>query len=337
MSQAVIGALSALIIYLLGKRMLGQTTGILAGLGIAAYPLLVYMSGEVYPETLFVFLLSLILFSAFRVSTPRPEGIDSRSIVLSGMLLGLTTLCRSNLLTLFPVLTIWPFLNLGVKAALRVVVLMFFVTGLVILPWTIRNYVIFGEFVPLSTQGGGALWQGNNALSAGGGTLANQDTWPNADYPDRGWYGWSGLTEPESSRKFAREAKRWIRENPLSFVALIPQKILRAWSPVSFTTQSSRTAHPLTKIILFPYIPFLLLALYGSLTVFKSWRVILPLYTMPALVTLQAAIYFGGTRYSILMAPALIIFAAAGIESLARHLFRPSGDNGYTDEKARVI
>lgn len=321
MIQAIIGALSTLIIYLLGKRMFGQTIGILASVGASVYPLFVYMTGELYPETLFIFLFSLLLFLAFQVSTSRPTGIDSWSNALYGILFGLTTLSRPNVLIFLPVLVIWPFLNLNVKTAARTMALVLSVTMLVVLPWTIRNYVVFGEFVFLSTEGGVALWQGNNALSAGGGTLANESVWPNSDYPDRGFYGWSDLTEPESDRKFFGEGLRWIREHPRAFVSLIPQKILRAWSPISFTTQSGRTAHPLVRVILFPYLLFLLVVLYGSLTALQSWRVIFPLYTIPVLTSLQAAIFFGGTRYSIPMAPALILFAAVGIESLVRRLF----------------
>jgi 4-amino-4-deoxy-L-arabinose transferase-like glycosyltransferase len=318
--QAVIDALSCLIVYSLAKQMFGRVSGVLAGIGASFYPIFVLMTGELYPETLFLFLLSLLLLFTFQVSTSRSTSIDSRSIVLCGILFGLATLSRANVLIFLPTLVAWPFLNLDMRTAARTVALIIVVAVLVVLPWTIRNYLVFHEFVFLTTEGGVTFWQGNNALSAGGGTLADESVWPGSDYPDRGFYGWSDLTEPESDHKFFTEGWRWIRAHPLAFISLIPRKILRLWSPISFTTQSGRTAHPLTNLVLFPYSVFLILVLYGSFAALRSWRVIFPLYAMPVFASLNAAIFFGGTRYAIPMAPALIIFAAVGIESLARRL-----------------
>ena len=33
-----------------------------------------------------------------------------------------------------------------------------------LVPWTVRNYRVFGEFIPFSTMGGSALLQGNNRI-----------------------------------------------------------------------------------------------------------------------------------------------------------------------------
>lgn len=111
----------------------------------------------------------------------------------------------------------------------------------------------------------------------------------------------------------------WIVQQ-LPDAALVPRKVLRAWSPISFTTQSGRTAHPLVKVMLVPYSLFLLLVAYGAVVAFKPWHATFPLYAMPLRTTLQAAIFFGDTCYSIPIAPALILLAAVGIERLAQHL-----------------
>jgi hypothetical protein len=37
--------------------------------------------------------------------------------------------------------------------------------GLTVLPWTIRNAVVFRSFIPVSTMGGLNLWQGNTTLT----------------------------------------------------------------------------------------------------------------------------------------------------------------------------
>jgi hypothetical protein len=72
--------------------------------------------------------------------------------------------------------------------------------------------------------------------------------------------------------------------------------------------------------MLVPYSLFLLLVAYGAVVAFKSWHATFPPYAMPLRTTLQAAIFFDDTCYSILMAPALILSTAVGIERLAQHL-----------------
>jgi len=45
-------------------------------------------------------------------------------------------------------------------------ILLFFV--LTLSPWIIRNYRVFGKFIPGTTMGGRVFWEGNNPYSEGG-------------------------------------------------------------------------------------------------------------------------------------------------------------------------
>jgi hypothetical protein len=80
---------------------------------------------------------------------------------------GLSAWLRPNLVLM------GPFLAAGVvllarerRGALRPALVLAAVAGVTILPITLRNYAIFGELVPISTNGGLTLWQG--VADAGG-------------------------------------------------------------------------------------------------------------------------------------------------------------------------
>ena len=80
---------------------------------------------------------------------------------MAGLLVGVSAWLRPN------VILMGPFLAAAIvllarerRAALRPAVVLAATAGLVIVPITLRNYVIFGELVPISTNGGLTLWQG---------------------------------------------------------------------------------------------------------------------------------------------------------------------------------
>jgi hypothetical protein len=75
----------------------------------------------------------------------------------------------------------------------------------VLTPWWIRNALVFGQFVPLTSSGGLALWVG--AQPSGG------VVW---QAPPKSWWA---LGEMEAARVAAAEAWRTIIANPLGYFA----------------------------------------------------------------------------------------------------------------------
>ena len=85
---------------------------------------------------------------------------------------------------------------------------------LLILPWTLRNYQVLGEFKLVSTNGGDVLYRANNPLAHGG-------------YMSRGEVDLSHLGELEKDRTGGMLAKKWITENPTDFLMLAVEKQIR--------------------------------------------------------------------------------------------------------------
>lgn len=97
-------------------------------------------------------------------------------------------------------------LGLGVRGGL--------VAAVVMLPWWVRNWLVLGAFVPLTSAGGVGLWIGNNADATG-----NWMPQPAALF---------GLPELEFSRRAGQLARAWIVGHPLDFLRLNATKFFRA-------------------------------------------------------------------------------------------------------------
>ena len=86
--------------------------------------------------------------------------------VASGVLLGLSALTREVALYFVPVLAAWMLVRRDRASLVRALALVAATTA-VVAPWTLRNWVRFGAFVPVSTMGGRALWLGNTSGDSG--------------------------------------------------------------------------------------------------------------------------------------------------------------------------
>ena len=92
----------------------------------------------------------------------------------------------------------------------------------VILPWTARNYHVFGDIVLISTNGGPTLLAGNNPTANG------DDA---EDDPLVKHLSHDVTHQVASDRLATLLAVDWIRNHRLAFAVLIPRKIWRLWAP----------------------------------------------------------------------------------------------------------
>ena len=158
-AQCVLGALLVPALGLIGARVFGERTGLLAA-GLAAfYPEIVWFSSHFWVETLF----TVLLWWAFERLLGADGSGSSGAAALAGLLWGLAVLARETVLYFLPLAAAWLAwrrVGGGRRAALYLATAL-----LVILPWTWRNWIVFGAFVPVSTAGALNLWQGNTRLS----------------------------------------------------------------------------------------------------------------------------------------------------------------------------
>lgn len=158
-AQVVLCALIAPVLGLLGRRAFGPEAGLLAAALAAAYPELVWFSVHFWVEGFFV----VLLYAAFERLFAADERASVALAASSGALFGLSVLARETALYFLPVAALWLAWR-RVKGPSRAAA---FLLGalLMIAPWTLRNYVVYRAFVPVSTAGALNLWQGNTRLS----------------------------------------------------------------------------------------------------------------------------------------------------------------------------
>jgi hypothetical protein len=153
-ANAVLGAVAVLLIYLVAARIFSRRVGLWAAGLAAVYPPLVFLSLELYSEPLFI---DLLLGAVLAALAYRPDP-RMRWVVLAGALGGLATLTRANAVVILPLLAfaLWfpPRRNLASLAAPLTALL---TAAAVIAPWTIRNYVVYADLVPLTTTTGFGL------------------------------------------------------------------------------------------------------------------------------------------------------------------------------------
>lgn len=149
--QAVLGSLTAVLLYATGCLLFSPAVGFLAGLLTAAYGMLVFFGVILHSATLEVFLAAaalLVLTLANRRGGPW--------WLWAGVALGLAALARPNFLLVPPVVAagLWIRDWRGDRKALRKITALFLAgVVLVVLPVTIRNVAIGKQFVILSAAG----------------------------------------------------------------------------------------------------------------------------------------------------------------------------------------
>jgi 4-amino-4-deoxy-L-arabinose transferase-like glycosyltransferase len=194
------------------RRMGSETAAKVCVIAIAIWPNLFIDAGMASKEsqTLTLLTISLALYPA--IAFPR----RLRATLGSGVALGAATLTQ-------PALMLSPLAFIAFEIVRRsrpldgtariLVLLAGFAAA--ISPWTIRNYTVFGEFVPITSTSGFALYIGNNDLAWGG------------------WVDFKGRNDPTldqskdelgASRRALQKALTWMRENPDRAAFLILRK-----------------------------------------------------------------------------------------------------------------
>jgi len=142
--QIIIGSLTCLLVYQLGKELTGKIGGLVAGFIMVFEPISILYSNLVLTETLFVFIFTLSIFYFLRFIYREQR----KWLFLSGCFLGLSALTRPVALYFFiPMFivsliifkgnTIKRILNFGVLLS----AFLLFIT-----PWFIRNYLVLDVF-----------------------------------------------------------------------------------------------------------------------------------------------------------------------------------------------
>lgn len=146
-THAVLGALTCVLLFLAGCRMFGRAVGTVAGLLFALFPPHLWWSQYVLSETLLVMLIVATFLAVVRLIQKPSAG----RAAAAGALFGLTALCNAMILFLPPVLIAAAAASRECRrGVLRHTPVLLLAMGVVVMPWTARNFLVFHRVIPVN-------------------------------------------------------------------------------------------------------------------------------------------------------------------------------------------
>jgi tetratricopeptide (TPR) repeat protein len=165
--QHLLGILLIPIVFTLARRTTGQRAAVIASFLVAFYPVLVFFEGELLFDSLVTFLFTLFLLCTHHAFVDPSR----KAIGMPGIVLGLLCITRPPFLIFIPFTALILFRAPDTAIARRErwgrVLTFCAATLLLILPVTVRNYVVGKDFVLISSQGGVNFYLGNNPHADG--------------------------------------------------------------------------------------------------------------------------------------------------------------------------
>ncbi len=209
MLNVALGTATVALTMTLARRWFSRDAALGAGLLLALWPSQIEFSTVLASETPFIFLM----LAALTIWCAKRPQVWLRG-ALAGVALAAACYMRPTALLLPAVfglsrLVSHPrdrFATLGGTAAMAGVVIA------LVLPWALRNQRVFGEFVPISTNGGVNLWMGNNPETTGFYQAFPGDGFTN---------------EADRDRQARDQAIEYISAHPLAFLGRSVVKFIR--------------------------------------------------------------------------------------------------------------
>lgn len=273
---------------------------IFAGLAAACYPPLIFFSVVGLSETLYI----TLILTAFL-------GWYHANFTLAAIAAVLAVLTRPVFAVFAPLLVLYFALvvhRLSLAQGLRRLAAYAGIYCVLMAPWWLNNYAVYGRFVHLTPGSGTVLYAGNNPLNRSGGGNVGVDF-------DLGPF--NAIADPvERDRALRRAAFSYIVANPQRFLELAGLKFVRMWRlwPVH---EGYRSVATLT-IAVVSFVPVLLLAGLGWFIQRAMTRRLSPILLFGLGYTAVHMVLVGTIRYRLPLEPFLLIFAGTA----ASHLFQ---------------
>jgi 4-amino-4-deoxy-L-arabinose transferase-like glycosyltransferase len=317
MSSATVG-----LTFLLGRNLCGFAGGLCAGILLAILPSQIEWTSVLCSEVLYTFLL---VSSLYMFTLKRPDQQNWLHPLACGVLLGLACLVRAASL-LLPVFLwlLYLFFTKNFKRGVVLGTILVTSTLLTISPLTIRNYIVFKSFIPVSTNGGMNLWQGNNP-NATGGYYWPSDPKSNPLVP----YLNDEVKRDQIARKLALD---FICNNPDKFLKLGLVKLYYYYkedtSALSFSLNptyprlSEEIKLKITSIANRYYQIFMLISIFGAVACFlrkKHLNNRFIFYTAIIVISYFTVVHFvfpAMDRYRFPIMPVFSLFAGLGLKMM---------------------
>ncbi len=322
----------------LGKSLSGASTGLLASILFSLWPSRLLSSGLASKENLTVAMLiagTALCVKAFKA----PDRNAWAWSIAAGIAYGIAGLAQPGLLLFaatVPIAYRYAYRQLGPRRYLLRSALVIIFTVLCLLPWQVRNCIIFKqEFCGIATNGGSVFYRANNPVATG-------------SFLAQGEVSLKSLSELDQNRIGFELGKKWIREHPTGFAQLAVKKliillqddnygaywgILRGEGKNDADSYSEGTSARILTFEIAEWISWLFWVLVVSWSArsylfrrrrmeFSEQEKLLPLVYPMLYCAVIFSVFESGTRQHMIALAALIVLAAASI--MREHHAAPS-------------
>jgi 4-amino-4-deoxy-L-arabinose transferase-like glycosyltransferase len=315
--QALLGTASVALLYAIARRLFGYRVAIVAAALTACFPNLIFYSGLIYSETLYLFGILLAVWIVVRADW---DPVPSVPVIASfGLVVGLATLVRPFTLPL-PLFFGIALLRAGAGwvPVARVVAIALGIAVLVLVPWTVRNSRELHAFVPVSTNLGDTLCLDNSPGAYGGFRELPIECSP--EFP--------GATGEAKRNSFnLRVALRWARQNPIRELELLPRRFWYGYRTdddgvAEVASSRGGAVQPWARVPLVGLadLYYYVVAILGLLAVPTLWRDARRLFVLMVAASLAAVpfVLYGLVRFHVPLLPFLALGAAVTIDAIRR-------------------
>jgi hypothetical protein len=300
--NAILLLLAAITLGVVARR-IHPNAGSITPFLVLGYPLLLYAASVLYPQVLGCLLLTTTIMLLFADQLP------ARHAVVAGLCYGVLILAIPYFIFLLPVIGAIGFFRRDLRWLDKIHKLLLLGTAalLVVIPWTMRNYLEFHALIPVSANGGWNLFIGNSPETTPNGSVVSVDVISLCKRVR------TEMNGNELDAALGKCAVDWIRENPEKAAKLYVRKVINYFNfRNELATKNATTAWG-DWLLFATYYPLLLItvvraALFKRFPFSRAEAVIYILYAANAFIS---AIFFTRIRFRIPFDFLLLAVAAA--------------------------
>ena len=295
--QALLSVIAMYLLYRFTLMRFNEKTALTAAAIYAFLPEFIYASTSYGSVIIYHIAVSAMIMLMIRL-----ESSDKiRDFIYAGLLLGGTMYFRPEFILFFAMFSVM-MLRSG---KMKKILLSFVIAFLCVLPWQIRNYSVFDEFVPMTTSGGQNFYRGHNPYRPGmwcDDEIVNNIKKLQSD----------NKYELRLSRMYYGYAFRTINEAPADEISRSAEKLFHLFLANPYDNRSENMAY------LLPWVLLIIISLFG---IYKSRKKIdnKYLYTFLIYHAILAIIFFAIPRYQTMMKIILIPYAAYGFMMIVEY------------------
>jgi 4-amino-4-deoxy-L-arabinose transferase-like glycosyltransferase len=318
---------AVLCIYRVGTTLWGSRVGGVTAALVFLYPTYWTFDPRIRSEALLTLLVSLWLWATVLCG----QSPSRHRYAFLGISAGLTVLCKPVVLVLVVLLMglIWIGTD-RLSEKMTYAVVYGATCAVLVLPWSVRNYVMLHQLIPVSAGMGAGLWMGSDPVSRG--------SWPMPPEREQAIWESAGITPlPYAHAMYGVPTDQLLREkglmriaeDPAGYLILTLTRVWDFWIGNSFylTNGEQGLAEALRKdatergwvvamyglLKRFLVVPGIILMAVGSAWVHRErWRNLLPLYLFPIGLTVGYVPFtVEAGRYALPVLPCLIVLSVA--------------------------